>query len=276
LKNTILKIILLLFILAILARYGSENKAPIGEILVDKNVPAAIQYSVVKTYPHDTTSFTEGLLVHQGKLYESTGSPKDLEQTRSLVGEVDLNTGKIDKRVELDRQQYFGEGIVFLKDKLYQLTYQTKVGFVYDARTFRQLGTFSFPSAEGWGMTTDGTHLIMSDGTNQLTFLDPVSFKVVKLLHVNDQNGSLDKLNELEYIQGFIYANVYTTAFIVKIDPTTGNVLGKMDFTSLGYDAINRNPQAQEMNGIAFDSTSNQMYVTGKFWANIYQVSFNH
>src|SRR3989337_1234769 len=121
--------------------------------------PPLINYGVVATHPHDTSSFTEGFVFYDGKLYEATGSPDDLPQTRSVVGPVDLSTGKINKKVELDRNKYFGEGIVFLNDKLYQLTYVTRVGFVYDAKTFKRIKEFSFPSKEGWGLTTDGNHL---------------------------------------------------------------------------------------------------------------------
>ena len=237
--------------------------------------PATIHYSVASTHPHDVNAFTEGLLIYKGKLYESTGSPSDMPQTRSLVGEVDLKTGQITPKAELDRNKYFGEGIVFLNDKLYQLTYQTKIGFIYDAATFKQIGTFTFPSREGWGFTTDGTHLIMSDGTNQLTFLDSASLKPVKQLSVYDDRGAVANLNELEYINGFIYANIYTSPYIVKIDPGTGQVTGRLDLTSLQSDAKAKNPDALEMNGIAFDATSGNTYVTGKFWPLIYEIKFN-
>lgn len=231
-----------------------------------------LHYAVVKTHPHDTNAFTEGLQMYNGKLYESTGSPKELPQTQSIVGEVDLSSGKIQTKVELDRDQYFGEGIVFLKDKLYQLTYLSKKGFIYDARTFKPLGTFTFPSKEGWGLTTDGTHLIMSDGTQNLTYLDPTTFTVVKVLTVTDEQGAVINLNELEYVKGYLYANVYTTATVVKINPQTGQVMGKMDLSSLQQDARTKYPQALEMNGIAFDSTSGNWYVTGKLWSTIYEI----
>ncbi len=238
----------------------------------ENSVTPLINYGVVKTYPHDTTSFTEGLLIYQGKLYESTGSPQDLLQTRSLIGEVDLTTGTISKQIELDRSKYFGEGIVFLNQKLYQLTYTTQVGFIYDAHTFRQLGSFPIASREGWGLTTDGTHLIMSDGTQKISFLDTTSYKAVKTLLVYDYKGALLKLNELELIKGYLYANIYTTNTIVKIDTTTGQVVGKLDLTSLAADAKSRYPKAMEMNGIAYDSTTHHLYITGKLWPTIYQL----
>ena len=235
-----------------------------------------INYAVIKTLPHDTTSFTEGFLVYNGILYESTGSPNDMLQTKSIIGQVDLNTGKINSKVELDRKKFFGEGITFLKGKLYQLTYQTKLGFIYDAVTFKKLGEFSFPNKEGWGMTTDGAYLIMSDGTNKLTYLEPTDFKIIKRLDVSDENGAVSKLNELEFIHGFIYANVYTTNFIVKVDPGSGQVVGRLDLASLVNEAKTKHPASLELNGIAYDSTTRQVYITGKMWPNIYQIAFNH
>src|SRR5262249_7292573 len=141
---------------------NSSQPDATGEKPVD-NAPPVINYSVVQTLPHDTSSFTEGLLFHEGQLYESTGTEPNMPDSRkSWFGIVDPKTGKIDKKAELDRNKYFGEGIAFLKDKVYQLTWQTKIGFIYDAKTFKQLGDFAIPVKEGWGMTTDGTNLIMS------------------------------------------------------------------------------------------------------------------
>lgn len=276
-KGNTIVVITLLVIVSVLTGCNTEtrNTDTIPSTLSEDANSDAISYGFVKSYPHDITSFTEGLLVHNGKLYESTGSPEELSQTRSLAGIVDLAKGTIEKKVELDRDKYFGEGIVFLHNKLYQLTYQTKIGFIYDASSFKQIGTFTFPSKEGWGLTTDGAFLIMSDGTNTLTYLNPETFKTEKVLTVLDNGGVLANLNELEYIKGFIYANVYTTNFIVKIDPATGKVVGRIDLSALAYDAKAKNPGALEMNGIAFDSTSNSIYVTGKFWPSIYEIKLN-
>ena len=240
------------------------------------NTIPVINYSLVSVFSHDTTSFTEGLLIHEDKIYESTGFTDEFPQTKSLFGEVDLKTGKINPRVELDKKKYFGEGIVFLNGKVYQLTYQTKIGFIYDAKTFKKLSDFSFPSKEGWGMTTDSTNLIMSDGTNVLTYLDPTSLKTQKTLNVADENGPLKNINELEYIRGFIYANIYTTNYIVKIDPSNGKVIGKIDLTSLKTEQKNKFPGSLEMNGIAYNSTTDKIYVTGKMWPNIYEITFSH
>ena len=235
-----------------------------------------INYVVKKTYPHDTTSFTEGLLVHDGLLYESTGSPDDMLQTRSLFGNIDLATGKINKKVELDREKYFGEGISFLRGKIYQLTYQTKKGFIYDAKTFAKSGEFEFPSAEGWGMTTDGNYLIMSDGTNMITYLDPADFKTIKKLNVRTDAGPVMNINELEFINKFIYANVYETSTIIKIDTATGKVAAGLELGSLATEAKSRYPGSMEMNGIAYDSVLQKIYITGKMWPALYEIQFPH
>ena len=235
-----------------------------------------INYAVVATYPHDSTSFTEGLLYHNGKLYESTGSPENLPTTRSLVGEVDLQTGKINARVELDRKKYFGEGISFLNNKLYQLTYLNNQGFVYDEANFKPAGEFKFPGREGWGMTTDSTHLIMSDGTSKLFYLDPSTFKTVKTLDVTWNGVSVDSVNELEFVKGYIYANRYTYNYILKIDTATGNVVGRLDLNSLVLEATSKYPMSLELNGIAYDPALDRFLVTGKLWPLIYAVSFTH
>lgn len=234
----------------------------------------SLSYTIKEKFPHDSLSFTEGLFFANGQLYESTGSPDDMPQLRSVFGPVDMKTGKIDKKVELDRAQFFGEGTVMLKDKIYQLTYKNQVGFVYDAKTYKQIARFSYSNKEGWGLTTDGTQLIMSDGTNVLTFLDPATLKPTKTLNVSNAGYAEDFLNELEYINGAIYANVWTKNYIVKIDPASGKVLATIDLSELFNDAKTKNQYADVMNGIAYDSISKKIYVTGKLWKNIYQVEF--
>lgn len=243
---------------------------------VEDNTPKIpeIKFTVENQYPHDINSFTEGFLFHEGKLFESTGSPDNLPQTKSLFGVVDLKTGKIDVKVEIDRNTYFGEGIVFLNDKIFQLTYKNQTGFIYDAKTFKNIGKFNYTNREGWGLTTDGKHLIMSDGTSYLTFMDPTNFSVVKILDVAENGRVQEHLNELEYIKGYIYANIWTTNLIVKIDPNTGDIVGKMDLSALLYESKVRNPDALETNGIAYDSVSNKVLVTGKLWPTIYEIKF--
>ena len=176
----------------------------------------------------------------------------------------------------MDKHKYFGEGIAFFKDKIYQLTYKNQVGFIYDAKTYKQLGQFSFQNKEGWGMTTDGTHIIMSDGTNVLTYLDPANLKVIKTINVSNGGYAEDFLNELEYIHGYIYANIWTKNYIVKIDPGDGKVVGLLDLSSLTAEAKNNHSNSEVMNGIAYDSISDKIYVTGKLWPTIYQIDFPH
>jgi glutamine cyclotransferase len=233
-----------------------------------------IKFSVESQYPHDINSFTEGFLFHEGKLFESTGATDNLPQTRSLFGIVDLKTGKIDVKAELDRNIYFGEGIAFLNNKIFQLTYKNQIAFVYDAKTYKNTGKFSYANREGWGLTTDGKSLIMSDGTSYLTFLNPESFAVEKVLDVAENDYVLENLNELEYINGFIYANIWTTNTIVKIDPATGDVVGKMDLSALSNESKMKNPGSLEMNGIAYDPASGKIVVTGKMWPTIYEIKF--
>lgn len=264
---------ILLSLLILLSACKDDKKTP--EVVTTTGIlTPIINYAVNKTYPHDTTAYTEGLLMHEGKLYESTGASGNLPQTRSLFGELDLTTGLIQAKVELDRKKYFGEGIVFVGNRVYQLTYQTRIGFIYDAKSFRKTGEFSFPSAEGWGMTTDGHSLIMSDGTDMLTWLDPLTFKTVKRINVSDKVGPVQRLNELEYIRGYIYANVYGTDYIVKIDPANGEVLGRLDLNSVNSEAKNIYPGSMEMNGIAYDSANQKVYITGKMWPKVYEISF--
>jgi len=293
------KSICLVLILALLASCNnkSDQKDSGTDSVAADNTPPLINYNVVQTFPHDTNAYTEGLLFHDGQLYEATGTEPDMPAARrSLFGMVDLHTGKIEPKVELDRKKFFGEGITFLNGKVYQLTYKTKTGFVYDAKTFRKLEEFTFPSVEGWGMTTDSTHLIMSDGTSNITFLDPTSsrpvetrivyndkdsvvktmnsFKLVRILGVTDNNGPVSNINELELIHGFLYANQWTTNYILKIDPSSGKVVGKLDLTSLANEARNKYPESDTMNGIAYDAATGKIYVTGKLWPNIYEIRF--
>ncbi len=242
-----------------------ENEVP-------KSTVKDLSFIMTKTYPHDPSSFTEGLLVHDGKFYESTAGTPELPQTRSLFGELNMNTGKIDPKVILDEDKYFGEGISFLNGKVYQLTWQSKIGFIYDAKSYKKLGEFTIPSEEGWGMTTDGKMLIMSDGTSKIKYLDPSDMQVKKVIDVTDDGYVLRNINELEYVDGFIYANLWMTNTIVKIDPATGKVIGKLDLSPLAQDAKNQDRNSKEMNGIAWDPTTKKFYVTGKMWPTLYEI----
>jgi glutamine cyclotransferase len=255
----------------------SNNSRP--ERIIRKetgNTVKMIKFSLVETYLHDSESFTEGFLFYDNQLYESSGSPEEFPNARSVIGIADLKKGKIDIKVELDRTKYFGEGILFFNDKLYQLTYKSQLGFIYDAKSFKQLGTFSYPNKEGWGMTTDGHSIIMSDGTNSLTYLDPVNLKEIKKLNVTFNGSSALYMNELEYINGFIYANIWTTNNIARIDTTSGEIIGIIDLTSLFLKARKENPASEATNGIAYDASKDRIFVTGKFWPFVYRIKFPH
>lgn len=241
----------------------------------EKFVPT-IEYTITSTLPHDTNSFTEGLLFYNNQLFESTGSPENIPATKSVFGSVDPKTGVIQAKAELDKKQYFGEGIVFFNNKVYQLTYKNQLGFIYDATTFKPLGRFSFSNEEGWGLTTDGTSLIMSDGTNVLTYLDPATLKPTKTLNVRNAGYAEDYLNELEYINGYIYANVWTKNYVVKIDPATGDIAGILDLSMLMDKAKSKYRESNVVNGIAYDAATDKIYVTGKLWPEIFEINFKH
>ncbi len=251
-----------------------QNDPKSTKQVVTTNSIATIDFKLKAVFQHDSTLFTEGLVVYNGELIESTGSPDDMEKARSLIGKMDLKTGKMDIKVELDRSKYFGEGIAILNNKLYQLTYKNREGFIYDATTFKKLGGFKYNNLEGWGMTTDGKHLIMSDGTSVLTFLDPQSLLPVKTINVTKYDQSERMINELEYINGFIYANIWLTNSIVKIDPSNGKIVGRMDLGSIFTMERNKNLLGAEMNGIAFDAKADKVYITGKLWKHIYEIEF--
>jgi glutamine cyclotransferase len=228
----------------------------------EKPSSPVINYSVVNSFPHDTTAFIEGLLIHNGQLFESTGDKE------SWVGIVDIKTGKADRKVEIDKK-YFGEGISILNNKLYYLTYKHKTGFVYDLKTFNEIGQFTYET-EGWGMTTDNKNLVMSDGTDKLYFLDTVTLKPVKTLTVINEGQEMKGLNELEFIDGYIFANVWQTSTVVKIDVNTGAVVGTLDLSPLTKQARELKPEVDVLNGIAWHPQTKLLLVTGKFWPYIY------
>jgi glutamine cyclotransferase len=225
----------------------------------------AISYTVLKTLPHDTDAFTEGLAIYNNKVYESTG-----QNGKSWVAEVDPGSGLHQKKIILD-DRYFGEGITLLNNKIYYLTWQTKIGFIYDATTYKQIGEFTYNNP-GWGLTHNDKELIMSDGTEKIYFLDTTKLSVTRTLTVKDEGGNVKNLNELEYVNGYIFANVYETSGIVKIDPATGRVVGRLDLSAI-VDEIKRMYQnTAELNGIAFDKNSKALLVTGKLWPKSYLI----
>jgi glutaminyl-peptide cyclotransferase len=234
--------------------------------------PPAIQYAVVNKYPHDTSYFTEGLEFYKGQLFESSGGNADESPYPSELGVSDLKSGKVTPKVQLDKTKYFGEGITFFNDKLYQLTWVSEVGFVYDATTFKKIKEFKLPSKEGWGLTHDSANLIMSDGSSNLYYLSPDTLKLLNILRVTDNNGPVANINELEYINGYIYANQWETPYILKIDPATGKVMGRINLETLQKEAASLRPGADVLNGIAYNAETGQVLVTGKRWPFIYEI----
>jgi glutaminyl-peptide cyclotransferase len=221
-------------------------------------------YKIINVFPHDPEAFTQGLVFHEGALYEGTGL-----LGKSTLRKVDLETGRILMLVPLP-DQYFGEGVTLWKDKIIQLTWRSNIGLIYDRETFRLLKKFNYFS-EGWGITQDGKHLIMSDGTSFLYFWDPQSFKEVKRVQVHDHGIPIARLNELEYIKGEIFANVFLTDRIVRISPETGRVTGWIDLRGL-LPAGDHFQKADVMNGIAYDPGKDRILVTGKYWPNLFEI----
>ncbi|MBL7742881.1 MAG: glutaminyl-peptide cyclotransferase [Chitinophagaceae bacterium] len=231
--------------------------------------PKPISYSVINTYPHDTSSFTEGLLFYKGELYESTG-----EKGQSRLMKIDLKTGKRLKSVDLDAK-YFGEGIVIVNDTVYMLTYQEKVGFMFSLKDFKKIGEFSFVSPEGWGMTWNGKEIIASDGSSNLYYYQPGTFRFLRTQSITEAGGLAFNINELEYIDGYIYANQWQQPYIFKIDPSSGQIVGKIDLSELTAKVRNSHPYADVLNGIAYDDSTKKIYITGKRWPELYEVKFS-
>jgi glutamine cyclotransferase len=267
-------IILLFFVLMNCKKVKVDDSN--NEIVKETNPISKVGYIILNSFPHDINSFTEGLFMSNNIVYESTGSPEDIPSAKSVMGILDLKTGFIQTKIELNRNIYFGEGIAKCNNKIYQLTYKNKTGFIYDSKTFKQIGIFQFDNNEGWGLTNvNNESLILSDGTNILTFLDPENLKFIKKLEVFENNNPISNLNELEYVDGYIYANIFTTNKIVKIDPKRGNVVSTIDLSSLFYDAKNKFPGSLEMNGIAYNNKNKTFLITGKLWPCVYEIKLN-
>jgi len=253
---------------------NSNNSSSSTGTGFNESAPPIINYTVLNTHPHDTTFFTEGLEFSGGKLFESSGGSKEETPHPSAFGIVDLKTGKVDKKVQLDNSTYFGEGITIFKGKIYQLTWQNHKGFIYDVQTFKKIKEFDY-TGEGWSLTHDSSRLIMSDGSSILRFLDPETLKVVTQINVMDNNGPVSNINELEYIDGAIYANVWQTDNIIKIDPSTGRVIGKINLDSLVKQIRNQDATADFLNGIAYNPDTKSLYVTGKLWPLVFEIRLN-
>ena len=241
---------------------GNTNAVPTNS--AENAVVPRYGYQIVNIWPHDPNAFTQGLVFVDGKLLESTG-----QEGRSSLRNVELQTGKILKKVDVP-EPYFAEGLAALNNKIYQLTWQHQHGFIYDAQSFAKIGEFPY-DGEGWGLATDGRSLILSDGSNRIRFLDPDSFRVTKTIAVKDGQTPISQLNELEFVNGEIYANIWHDDRIVAIDPETGRVTAWIDLRGLLQPGDTTDPEAV-LNGIAWDQSSNRLFVTGKLWPRLFEI----
>ena len=235
---------------------------------VEGNRVKTYKVTVAKAFPHDVTSYTQGLFFREGKLYESAG-----QYGQSSFRKADLSTGKVTQRVNIDRQ-YFAEGSCILGDRLYILTWREQECLVYDPASLRYLGSFRY-RGEGWGLTTDGVNLIMSDGTSKVRFINPDTFTEIKSINVLMNGKPVEYLNELEYINGEIWANIYTTDMIARIDPATGAVNSLVDCKGL-LPQSERKPSTDVLNGIAYNPEEDAVYLTGKYWPKVYRIEKIH
>ncbi len=231
-------------------------------MILFNNIPV-YSYKVINTYPHDTNAFTEGLVHESGFIYESTGRINE-----STLRKVDLKTGQILKSHTLEGD-YFGEGIAIYHNKIFQLTWKNNVGFIYDKDSFKLISKFYY-NTEGWGITHNEEYLIMSDGTDSIYFLNPKNFKRVYSIKVHDENRPITRLNELEFVQGEIYANVWGSDKIARICPHSGKVTGWIDLKGLLSPKEYKN--AGTLNGIACDKQLNHLFVTGKMWPKTFEI----
>lgn len=243
--------------------YTVPLEAGAGEVIIQPGTPV-YTCRIINSYPHDPKAYTQGLFYHEGYIYESTGL-----RGRSSLRKVDLKTGRIIKIRNLP-EKYFGEGITLHGNRLFQLTWQSGTGIIYDPETFRRTGQFSYDT-EGWGIASDGTHLIMSNGTSTLREIEPGTFKVSRRMEVRDGGIPVSGLNELEYVRGEIYANIWETGFIARISPGTGEIVGWIDLRTL-HGKLGGKNEWDVLNGIAYDPEKDRLFVTGKFWPKLFEI----
>ncbi|HPK53521.1 MAG TPA: glutaminyl-peptide cyclotransferase [Smithellaceae bacterium] len=219
---------------------------------------------VIHTFPHDQQSFTQGLVYHKGYLYESTGL-----KGKSALKKIEIKSGRVLQAFNLDHD-YFGEGIAVLNGKIFQLTWKNQLGIIYDLSAFKRIGMFNY-RGEGWGLTTDGRNLFRSDGSNVIRCIDPVKFKMIREIKVFHENIPVINLNELEFIQGEIWANIFMEDVVVRISPQSGRVLGWIDLHPLQC-MISEEKERDVLNGIAYDPEGGRIFVTGKFWGKLFEI----
>lgn len=245
---------LLLFLLACCTSHLSQAQEQV----------ARYGYNILNTYPHNITSFTQGLVYHEGFLFEGTG-----KNGQSNLSKINLEDGEVLMSKNMS-QRYFGEGIEIVEDKIYQLTWQSHLVFVHDKETFEAVESH-YNATEGWGLAYDGSHLILSDGTATLQFMDPETFAPVRKVEVQLDGNAINQLNELEYINGEVWANVWQTDFILRIDPESGEVNSIVDLTGLSAQTQLGSSEAV-LNGIAWDAGTERLFVTGKHWAHLFEI----
>jgi glutamine cyclotransferase len=246
---------------------GENSEATTRIELVSNVEPKLLKYTIVNTYPHDTTSFTEGLEFHKDTLYESTGSGNDC---KSYLRKYNYKTGEIYKQTNLETI-YFGEGITFINNKIFQLTWQNKTGFIYNANSWKLEKTFTFDKdIEGWGMTNDGKYIYQSDGTEKIWKMNPENQKMINFVNVYSASSKIPKINELEWINGKIYANIWTKDAIAIVNPTTGAVEGILDLSSLRKTI--HYAKAEVLNGIAYNPKTKTIFITGKQWDKMFEI----
>jgi glutaminyl-peptide cyclotransferase len=227
-------------------------------------------YDIVKTYPHDPKAFTQGLTFSNGFLYEGTGG-RQTDNYRSSLRKVEIDSGKILQKIDLDGR-YFGEGITIFDGKIYQVTWQEQKGFVYDLNDFKLIKEFNY-AGEGWGLTHDNANLIMSDGTHIIRFINPETFQTTRTITVLDGKGKpLIELNELEYVKGEIWANVWQEGWIARIDPANGKLIGRIDLEELTEEQMDDDRNADVLNGIAYDEATDRLFITGKKWRKLFEI----
>jgi glutamine cyclotransferase len=263
-KNLIVSILFAVIIVLILFVWINNSfNTNIDPKKPSENKTINYTYQIINVYPHDESAFTQGLVFEDGILYEGTGLYGE-----STLRKVDLETGNV-TQIHYLSSELFGEGITIFENKIIQLTWKNNLGIVYDRNSFEKLNQFEY-STEGWGITHNGTLLIMSDGTNQLYFLDPTTYQTVNQIEVSDDTGPITQLNELEYINGTIYANIWFEDKIATINPETGKVTGWINLTSL-KEILNQTTR-DVLNGIAYDNKENRLFVTGKKWSKLFEI----
>jgi glutaminyl-peptide cyclotransferase len=252
--------------LKVTAYRGSKSQSPVTRFIVILSdiTPKRYGYKIVHTYPHDNEAFTQGLVYDKGIMFEGTG-----QKTGSSLREVELQTGKVVRQHNLDAS-LFGEGIALYRDRIYQVTWENKVGFIYDRATFNVINKIYY-STQGWGLTTVNDKLVMSDGSNILAFYEPDMFTMVSRIEVYDNEKKVESLNELEYINGEIWANIWMSDLIARIDPVSGKILGYIDLKGILPEA-DKTPETDVLNGIAYDKEGNRIFVTGKNWPKLFEI----